>query len=941
MNLVITIQRERIERITAWGRSLDLERVVKRFAIVMSIAAIIWAYVKDVIVAYGDAESHLNIAKRVVDSLTPGFAQLGGIWLPLPHLLMAPFVYFNWLWRTGLAGSIVSGFAFVVSTVFIYRLTMLFTENKWAGFIASLVFISNPNALYMQATPMTEMLLIMFQTLSVYFFVKFLQQKEELTSLLMAALFGFASVLTRYDGWFLVLFEAAAIGFYYLPNRKDWSKAQGRIILFASLAFFGIFLWLMWDFLILGDPLYFTNSEFSAKSQQQSWKTRGELPSYHNPISAFLYYFVTAMSNNGVLIFALAIVGFWLYVKDRKTPHRLIVLFVLSAPLVFNVTTLFLGQSVIFIPHLTPATFEWTLFNVRYGLMVAPVVALFVGYLFWRVSAAGKAVIVALFFVQIGLYAVGYSPIISLSDGTVGLSSAKRPDAEGWLRANYDGGLLLMDDFARTVSLIRSGIPMSNSIYVGNKPYWNESLQEPEKYARWIVMQENDTVWKQIIGNPFMEGRLYAHFEKAYTSPQILIFRKQDKDKLAATDNADPKLPYRFWKHQCIDTMKTSRDGFEALSKSADVDLLISKELDAIKSTGADCVAIATPYDDEFLPYLERWVSAARARGLNVWFRGNWAAWEGWFGRTKSMTPEDHLAKTALFIREHKDLFRDGDIFTPAPEAENGGPFGLMDEEKYKLYRAFLRDEHGVATEAFAEIGKSVDVNWLSMNGWIARNKLTKETVDALGGIVAIDHYIKDPAEMSEYIEAINAAYGAKVVIGEFGAPIPDLNGDMDASQQAEFVGRLLWEMYRHRQTVEGVNYWVSYGGSTKLLNDDYSQRPVVDTLRNYFMPGVARGRILNTAGEPIVDAQIKTANGVALTFTNNLGEYALPLPAGPAELIIEARGYKFAQKPIMILRREELKLNFELAPERVDFAYRRKLWIRSLKDKVSLLKFW
>ena len=41
---------------------------------------------------YGDAVAHINIARRVFDSRTPGLLQLGTVWLPLPHLLMIPFL---------------------------------------------------------------------------------------------------------------------------------------------------------------------------------------------------------------------------------------------------------------------------------------------------------------------------------------------------------------------------------------------------------------------------------------------------------------------------------------------------------------------------------------------------------------------------------------------------------------------------------------------------------------------------------------------------------------------------------------------------------------------------------------------------------------------------------------------------------------------------------
>ena len=64
---------------------------------------------------YGDAEAHLNIARRLVDSRTPGYDQFGTAWLPLPHLLMAPFVKDDFLWHSGLAGAIPSAICFVMA----------------------------------------------------------------------------------------------------------------------------------------------------------------------------------------------------------------------------------------------------------------------------------------------------------------------------------------------------------------------------------------------------------------------------------------------------------------------------------------------------------------------------------------------------------------------------------------------------------------------------------------------------------------------------------------------------------------------------------------------------------------------------------------------------------------------------------------------------------
>lgn len=496
-------------------------------SLIVSIASMSYFFLTDAIIAYGDAESHLNIAKRVIHSITPGMAQLGGIWLPIPHLMMVPFVFFDSWWRTGLAGAIVSGMCFIVTSLFLFRLTFMVTKNNVASFITFLVFALNPNILYMQSTPMTELPLIMFFILSSYYFIRYIKNDTEMLSLLAAAFFGFCATLSRYDGWFLVLFEALILLLMYFPKKIPFKRLAGRLIFFGTLAFFGILIWMIWDYLILGDPFYFTNSQFSAKTQQEAWYLRGELPAYHNIFLSFAYYFITGMSNSGILVYLLAFIGFCSYLFKERGKFHYFTAFIMMIPFLFYVITLYVGQSVIFIPHITPVSFEWRLFNVRYGLMIVPAVAFFFGYLFSKSSEKARWIILGIFVLQFGLYLTGYSKVVSLEDGITGLSSAKKVDAQAWIGTNYDDGLVLMDDYARSISIVRSTIPMQNIIYVGNKPYWDESLIAPEKYATWIIMQKSDSVWTAINDNPVIQGRMYKYFDKVYTSPEILIFKRK------------------------------------------------------------------------------------------------------------------------------------------------------------------------------------------------------------------------------------------------------------------------------------------------------------------------------------------------------------------------------------------------------------------------------
>ncbi|MDO8583525.1 MAG: hypothetical protein Q7R51_03260 [bacterium] len=500
-------------------------------AFLLSSVSTLYFYFQKYIIAYGDAESHLNIAKRVIHSPTPGFSQLGGIWLPLPHVLMLPFVYFDFLWRTGLAGAIVSGTSFIISCVFLYKLTYLITKNKYAGFLSFIVFGVNPNILYMQSTPMTELLLITFFIVSTYYFIVFLKNGKNYIALIYAAFFGFCATLTRYDGWFLVLIQAFILFIYYLIKTRARSFWEGRLILFSTLAFVGIGLWFLWDLSILGDPLYFLNSPFSAKSQQHNWIAKGELPTYKNIFLSFLYYLTTSVDNIGIIVSVVSIIGLFYYFKNQKGAMRIFIPLLLLTPFAFYVLTLYLGQSVIFEPNLTPQHFEFHLFNTRYGIVMVPFAAFFFAYLFFRSRVFVKLFLMSLLVVQTYQYITGGLTPISLQDGISGLSASANPDAQIWIAKNYDGGYVLLDDYARTISVLRTKIPMQKVIYIGNKPYWDESLETPQKYATWIVMQKDDAVWSNINNVPQVRAELYKYFQKAYTSPDILIFKRNKEIK--------------------------------------------------------------------------------------------------------------------------------------------------------------------------------------------------------------------------------------------------------------------------------------------------------------------------------------------------------------------------------------------------------------------------
>src|SRR3990170_8397791 len=93
--------------------------------------------------SYNDARSHLDIGRRVVEGLKPGFAQLGSVWLPLPHLLMVPTIWNNFMWHSGLSGAIVSMISFVGTGLLIYYFLKEIGVRMLGRLVGVAVFVAN------------------------------------------------------------------------------------------------------------------------------------------------------------------------------------------------------------------------------------------------------------------------------------------------------------------------------------------------------------------------------------------------------------------------------------------------------------------------------------------------------------------------------------------------------------------------------------------------------------------------------------------------------------------------------------------------------------------------------------------------------------------------------------------------------------------------------
>ncbi len=482
--------------------------VVAALIVLLSVLAALWFFRQGYILYFGDAEAHLNIARRILDSRTPGFDQVGTAWLPLPHLLMVGFVWDDWLWRTGLAGTIPSAAAFVAACCFLYAaLRRLFVSR--APVVAGVaVFALNPNVLYLQSIPMNECLFFLALAGMLYSTVLFAQTGRP-GSVVLAAVFSNVASTSRYEGWFLIpfltLFFAVQAGW-----RKWWIP-----IGFGALASIGPLFWLGFNWWHYSNPIEFYNGPYSAKAIYERALKPGQrrFPGDHHPLIAARYLFAAARWCAGWPLVIIGTAGIAAALWKRK----LWLVGFLILPGVFYVMSMYSAGAVIHVPGLWPNT--W--YNIRYGstllMLLAAGTAALAAIIPLRAQPAAAIVLVLL---SIAPWLVHPEPDSWLLWKESEMNSIVRREwtAEGaaFFRTAYRRGDGVFAPFGDLTGIFRSsGIPLRETLHEGNNPSWAAAEKRPDLFlsAKWAVAFENDAA-AAAIARANQSGTVYRRVDR-------------------------------------------------------------------------------------------------------------------------------------------------------------------------------------------------------------------------------------------------------------------------------------------------------------------------------------------------------------------------------------------------------------------------------------------
>jgi hypothetical protein len=470
-------------------------RLVFTLAMLIGAAAALYYARLHLTLSHYDARAHLVVARRVIDSLTPGWRQFGAVWLPLPHLLNALPVQIDWSFRTGFSAVAISVIALSWGLGALAQYLYRHTHSVTAAVAGPSMALLNPNILYLQSTPMTEALLFGLSLAALLAIDDWMispdPRRAHAAGLRVAAL-----ALTRYEGWFV----GAALVLVALAARRRERSASllllypaGAVIAFLCLSY-------------LSSGVLLVTSGFFVP----------ENPALGNVRLVADQLLTVTRALAGPLLIAGGAAGIVAALRPWRS----------SA-----------GRSLLVLSLLTAAVLPFGAFydghpvRVRYMVPLVLAAAALSGFAIALVparfrAAAGIALVAAVIWMRPPLSAK--APMVVEAQWETPYRDSRRAVSE-YLRTAYDGTPILasmgsLAHYMQESSAI--GLHLANFVHEGNGDLWMDAFFAPRHHVRWILIEERAEGGDVLAGRArdvpgFLDG-----FTRVMESGGLVVYRR-------------------------------------------------------------------------------------------------------------------------------------------------------------------------------------------------------------------------------------------------------------------------------------------------------------------------------------------------------------------------------------------------------------------------------
>lgn len=451
-----------------------------------------------------DARGHLVVARRIIDSITPGWQQVGAVWLPLPHLLNALPVQVDAFYRTGASAAAISIASFALAAGSLAWMVFAVTGSAAAAGVGTAVFAFNPNVLYLQSTPMTEPLLLGLTTLGVALLMAFHGDGSRPRASTVGLVLALAC-LTRYEAW-PVTCAALAIGLLVEWRRTgaaaDAVRRTAGAAIWPAAAIAGF---LLFSRIVAGQ--WFVSNGFFVPDN----------PAQGRPLAAALgvwwgthrlsSYALISVAAGGLL--ALAVRAF----RDRAAAHGLVAVSLVASAAV---------------PWI--AFLDGHPFRIRYMVPLLAAEAVGVGVVAGLAQGAHRhAWLVVALLVLLQLNPLSReAPMIVEAQLDRPNAAGRRPVTDA-LRHGYDGSTVMasMGSLGHYMQdLSREGFDLRDFLHEGNGDIWLGAFDRPRPFVGWILIEERSEGGDMLAGRARANPQWLEGFTRVAEGAGLALYRR-------------------------------------------------------------------------------------------------------------------------------------------------------------------------------------------------------------------------------------------------------------------------------------------------------------------------------------------------------------------------------------------------------------------------------
>jgi hypothetical protein len=468
----------------------------------------------DLTLSHYDARGHLVVARRIFDSLTPGWQQIGAVWLPLPHLLNAVPVQIDLFYRTGASGVAISVAAFAVATAAIAWIIAAITGSVWAAVAGAAVFALNPNVLYLQATPMTEPLLMALTVLSIALLLRWcagdagtpapVSPWRRSDGAIAGSVLALAC-LTRYEAWPVTVSALVAAVWVRWRAGDDWRTAATRVSAIAVYPAAAVLVFVIFSRVVIGE--WFVASGFFVP----------ENPAQGHPYAAFaeIVWGLRQLSGAGLIGFAGLGAAALIVLAIRDRARAWLVL-----PIALSATAA--------LPWL--AFLDGHPYRIRYMVPLVVAEAVCAGVLAglwkrWRPLTALALLLLAAFELS---PLDASAPMVTEAQWDRPNRAVRRQVAD-CLAPAYHGEIVMasMGSLGHYMQeLSGRGFRIRDFLHEGNGDVWLMALIDPRPFAGWMLIEEKaeggDMLAQRARENPrFLDG-----FSRVCAAAGVALYRR-------------------------------------------------------------------------------------------------------------------------------------------------------------------------------------------------------------------------------------------------------------------------------------------------------------------------------------------------------------------------------------------------------------------------------